>query len=310
MIADVNGHFQGSVAFTDVNAGIGTTANRRRPKSAWNAPELLRNACGTIKHSSLKQMHSLPARCGKSLNSHTLHGNEAAARMLIDTVMQHAIDMGQRLLASVEELDKDICERHGLKMVKAEINNIEAATASWMLLHPDVKIDSQKIDGTEFQLHGALDYTVEVVQTDDVAEFVNSGRPLKQQAIYGNRRLSKRSTMSIMEAKADSTFIDKKTMPQVVSQGVAEICRRFELVPRRILMLADLNIQRNQTQVDQQAWMDHQAPTTTQSESRSAYSCTPAFTIKDPNNLAIVSKLILAATLGHPDDFAELARII
>nr|GAT58879.1 predicted protein [Mycena chlorophos] len=177
-----------------------------------------------------------------------------------------------------------------------------------MLLHPEVKIDSQTIDGTEFQLHGPLDYTVEVVQTDDVAQFINSGQPLREKEVHGNSS-SQDIIMSIMEAKADSTFLDRKTLPQVVSQGVAQICRSGPNRKSIVTVLTDgwtwqfYHVRR--TSLDGQTGDNNNAK-----RKPFAYSCTPAFTIEDPNNLAIVSKLIVAATLGHPDDFAELARVI
>nr|GAT58883.1 predicted protein [Mycena chlorophos] len=137
MLADVSRHFQRSVAFTDVlpifddfteeSEDIPIFSPKSRPASGPppTVDELkLRGTHGAFAeclrdHQSFVTTDALLASpMWQVPRSHTLHSNEAAARISIDTVMQHSMDVGQRLLASVEKLDEDICHRYGFNITK------------------------------------------------------------------------------------------------------------------------------------------------------------------------------------------------
>nr|GAT43345.1 predicted protein [Mycena chlorophos] len=147
---------------------------------------------------------------------HTLHWNESAARIVIDAKILDCLQMSQQMIFDEHELDDSLRAFYSLWNTKASVD--DKTSFAYLILQPEMKIPEQEIANTGVRLHGTLDYVVRVVSTA-------AGKMLKRNAVIGSMDLSPDSVACI------TTFDDPESMPQAISQAVAQLCRRFGTVP-------------------------------------------------------------------------------
>ncbi|KAF7304265.1 hypothetical protein HMN09_00827800 [Mycena chlorophos] len=228
---------------------------------------------------------------------HTLHGNESTARIAVDAKILDCLQMSQQMIFDEHELDDSLRASYSLWKNKASVD--DKTSFAYLILQPEMKIPEQEIANTGVRLHGTLDYAVKVVSTAAVSEQLNQGKMLKRNQVFGAMELSRDSVACI------TTFDDPKSMQQAISQAAAQLCRSRSGRESIVNILTDGLL-----------WQFIHVRRTRGGEARDGESvkpftfvCTIPLDIEFEEHAPIISKLMTAAILGHPDDFVKLASI-
>ncbi|KAJ6576681.1 hypothetical protein DFH09DRAFT_366019 [Mycena vulgaris] len=234
------------------------------------------------------------------VQEHVVVQNETRGRTIIDLVLIAAIEIAQDEVASNDFVDKSLGQRHGFDVAdKKKYPGVQ----SWLLLHQEVKIPDQDLKvGLAF--HGVLDYMVAVVPkemlipTQDKSNFFGAGLS----ALLSPQQFAK-SMVYIQEAKSLTTMESNEAEAQVIVQG-ATMCK--------------LTNRPNVTNVltNGHYWTFYviskksksKFPGGDKREKLFRYSKTRPLNVLRSEDLPIILRLLKAAILFSPEEFASVAE--
>ncbi|KAJ6576678.1 hypothetical protein DFH09DRAFT_1361569 [Mycena vulgaris] len=231
------------------------------------------------------------------VQKHVVVQNETRGRTIIDLVLVAAIEMAQDEVASNDFVDKSLSKRHGFDV---DDKKKYPGVQSWILLYQEVNIPDQDLK-VGLSCHGILNYMVAIVpkkmfipnRLGGKTKLVGTGIS----GLLSPERIAK-SIAYIQEAKSLTTMESIEAEAQVIVQE-ATICR----FTKRSTVI---NVLTNG--IFWTFYIISKIPKPREGEKREKlfrYSQTRTLSVVDPQDLAIILRLLKAAILFSPEEFAS-----
>ncbi|KAF7292988.1 hypothetical protein MIND_01198100 [Mycena indigotica] len=243
-------------------------------------------------------------------------------RSLTDPVLTTAAAICQEIIAENQVIDEDLKERYALQGPTTKYSSGSSSEptdiSAWVVLDQEVAIPSQCV-ATGINFHGTLDHVMTIVNAEDALACINAGQRLSMDSSY----LPTNMALNVTEAKAMDSMNGKATKDQVLSEGAA-VCvftRRNAVVNALTngLQWRFYLIRKTPQSQSETPKADDMTPSPTkkprrsdpQSETNSAkkpFTYSETFNLSVIDNLELILKLLVLATIGNANDFVELVK--